>query len=192
MEKKCNKCGKCKEIGEFHKKSDSKDGLHTYCKSCFSAYKKKYRKENKEKINAYNKEWCKANPEKRAAYQKEYRKENREKEKAYQKKYYKKNKEKRAAYQKEWRKAYPEKCAAHEQNRRARKAGNGGSFTAKEWKVLCRKYDNKCLCCGKKKKLTADHVVPLSKGGTSNIENIQPLCGTCNSRKGNRSSADYR
>ncbi len=34
--------------------------------------------------------------------------------------------------------------------------------------------------------LTIDHIVPQSKGGTSHIENLQLLCGHCNSLKGNR------
>ena len=53
-----------------------------------------------------------------------------------------------------------------------------------EWFDLCEKYDNKCLCCGRKAKLTIDHIVPIRKGGNSLIENLQPLCKRCNSKKG--------
>ena len=45
-----------------------------------------------------------------------------------------------------------------------------------------------CLC-GEHfpfKNFTIDHVVPVSRGGTDYIGNLQLLCGHCNSRKGNR------
>ena len=37
--------------------------------------------------------------------------------------------------------------------------------------------------------LTVDHVVPQSQGGTHHRENLQLLCGACNSLKGDRSQA---
>ena len=34
--------------------------------------------------------------------------------------------------------------------------------------------------------LTIDHVIPRSRGGTDHLENLQLLCGACNSIKGDR------
>lgn len=68
--------------------------------------------------------------------------------------------------------------------RRAKINGGGGSYTDREWKILVEFYGRKCLCCeSANKPLTADHVVPVSRGGSSKISNIQPLCLPCNDRK---------
>jgi 5-methylcytosine-specific restriction endonuclease McrA len=42
-----------------------------------------------------------------------------------------------------------------------------------------------CQYCGARSNLTVDHVVPRSKGGSSNWENIVASCAPCNRRKGN-------
>lgn len=69
---------------------------------------------------------------------------------------------------------------------RARRLDIEGSHTAKEWMALKDKYGHKCAHCGEVGRLTKDHIIPVSKGGTDNIDNIQPLCRKCNSRKSNK------
>ncbi len=41
-----------------------------------------------------------------------------------------------------------------------------------------------CQYCGSGSRLTVDHVIPRSKGGTSSWENIVASCAPCNRRKG--------
>jgi len=44
----------------------------------------------------------------------------------------------------------------------------------------------KCRHCGAQKDLSADHVIPESKGGKTELENLQTLCKSCNCKKGGR------
>lgn len=76
--------------------------------------------------------------------------------------------------------------------RRARLAQAEGSHTRQEWLALCERYGRRCLGCGASDRpLTRDHVVPLSLGGSDYIENIQPLCRPCNTRKKDK-HVDFR
>ena len=73
--------------------------------------------------------------------------------------------------------------------RRARILGAEGTFTAQEWEEVKKKYNYCCAYCLQSEdvvKLTKDHIIPLTKGGSNYITNIQPLCRSCNSSKYNK------
>lgn len=61
------------------------------------------------------------------------------------------------------------------------------NFSAKEWSDLKARYGHLCVCCQTPEtsvhRLTVDHIVPRSLGGSNAIENVQPLCARCNGRK---------
>ena len=80
---------------------------------------------------------------------------------------------------------HPELVYEKNQKRRSRLYMTGTRHSYKEWQDLKERYQNKCLCCGASKyKLTQDHIVPLALGGSNDIGNIQPLCLSCNDKKG--------
>ena len=85
-----------------------------------------------------------------------------------------------------WKGGMKAKWQRGNRKRRNEKYLAEGSHTLGEWELLKKQYGYKCSSCGKlepKIKLTEDHIIPLSKGGSDFIENIQPLCKSCNSKK---------
>jgi 5-methylcytosine-specific restriction endonuclease McrA len=55
---------------------------------------------------------------------------------------------------------------------------------ALRWEIWERD-DFRCQWCGSRRFLQVDHINPESNGGLLVLENLQTLCKSCNSKKGN-------
>lgn len=120
--------------------------------------------EQKEGARRRNREYYKRAKEKKLQYQREYRAKNRDKVNANRNRWLKES----------------GKGIEIKHRRRALERGAEGSFTAAEFRAL----GNTCALCGRDDvPMTVDHIVPLSKGGSNYISNIQPLCKSCNCAK---------
>ena len=87
-----------------------------------------------------------------------------------------------------------EKRRFRNQRYKTKKRNALGNHTFEDWLALKEFYGNICLCCKRTEpeiKLTEDHIIPLDRGGSDYIENIQPLCVNCNTRKRTK-TIDYR
>jgi 5-methylcytosine-specific restriction endonuclease McrA len=206
-EKRCSKCGETKPTDAFHKHKGHGDGLASECKLCSSIAGKAWYAANLDKARAgnkasrgahlearteYYKRWCAANPDKVKANCAAWRLDNLDRKKEMDRAYGAAHREQIKEKKKRWYLANYDMVVASLHVRRALKVATGGKVTAKEWAALVESYGGRCLRCGATdKKLTLDHVVPLSKGGRNTIDNAQPLCKSCNcSKKAN--IIDYR
>ena len=84
--------------------------------------------------------------------------------------------------------------AANQAKHKFYESNAAGSHGEAEWQRVLDRYGRRCLRCDVSEAdipLTKDHVVPLSEGGTDYASNLQPLCRSCNSWKGNR-EIDFR
>lgn len=172
-------------------------------------YKAKWRSENKEKNREYNRQWRKRNPHYDKNNRRMYRyihsldpvklEQFRMERRIYARNYYARyrdikglsNKSGRTSNRwKGWKTRYPDRYRSSKIKsnylRRAKLKISEFSYTYPEWQALVNQYDHTCLCCGRREpdiKLTVDHVIPISLGGSNSIDNIQPLCQSCNSKK---------
>ena len=122
-----------------------------------SAQAKRYRQKNKRYFYEYNKQWRKNNPVLVAEWRRRYKA------------------------------SHPEIIRQNRKNTKARRKGAVGKHSNKQWEHLKAIYNWTCPMCWKKEPeihLTEDHKIPLSKDGTNYLDNIQPLCHSCNSKKG--------
>lgn len=186
--KKCKWCGEIKHSYEFAK-------FRNVCKSCKSEYHKSWKKNNPDKVRdnaaVYRERHRDSIRQKGRDYARRMYVENPEARRAATKKYRNENIEKVRASLKKWQVAHgADSCTA----RRSKTRANGGHIAGREWRELKKKYNYTCLRCGKREpeiKLTLDHIIPISSGGKNVIENVQPLCKSCNSAK-HTADTDYR
>lgn len=172
----CSKCKTWKPISEITVSSDRLEGIGSHCYSCHRVISVDYNRRNKMRCLQNGNEWRRRNRDRHLGVRRQWRAANADRE--------------RRRYR-EWASRNADNHRERARRRRIQKTGNGGSHTLLEWVALCERYEYRCLACGRQKKLTRDHIIPISRAGRDDIENIQPLCRPCNSRKGQQ-TIDYR
>lgn len=87
-----------------------------------------------------------------------------------------------------WRFIKPTKAQRKAAHRKARRRKIG----PKKRKRVFARDGWKCLRCGQDEEtlLTIDHVVPVSRGGSDDDDNLQTLCKRCNEMKGNKTGSN--
>jgi len=157
--------------------------------------KRVYYAANSEKVREYNRVYYVANSEKVNEKSRVYYAANSEKLNEKGRVYYAANPEKLREKNRVWQVANPEKVRVHSQRRRARKANLPNTLTTAEWQYAIDYFHGYCAVCDRPLKdlfvthtASADHWIPLTKGGGTTADNIVPLChgeDGCNNSKHN-------
>lgn len=150
-EKRCARCGEVKSAEHYSSQGNGR--LRLLCKPCDvartrdwrarnreerRAYEARYRETCRERARLYAAAWRQRNPK----YSSEYHAKNREKHRASSADWYARNRERELVRSRDWKRAHPTELAHHSATRRARKTGNGGSHTVKEWRDKCAEYES--------------------------------------------------
>lgn len=190
MNKTCFRCGLEKPISDFGINRRYEDGLNIYCTLCKREKQREFfakpgrREEYNDKQNTlYHAHQEEANLKQNQRLHKDWAVVTAKRLEYIRQRY-------------ATDETFKEKMKQKVKNRRAVKRGasDDGNISPQQWLDLKTFYHHKCLCCGKREPgitLTQDHVLPLSKGGSNNLNNIQPLCKSCNSTK-HTQNIDYR
>ena len=185
----CSFCAEIKDVSLFRRGENTPTRFILQCNSCYQDKRDEYWNENYE---------LKIKPVRQKYYN-----DNLEKMTEYSAKRYQENKDLRRAQNKEWQlnnpEAYKELCKRSASKRRAIMANVPNTMPYNWWSELLEYYGEVCANpeCDKEitasNHLTHDHIIPLSWEGSSNsLLNSQVLCKSCNSKKKNWHSTDYR
>lgn len=207
--KTCTKCKADKPRTEFNARSSAKDGLRPECRECHRASYKRYvsenhdrvrelkaayRKENRSKLRIAGRTYYLANKDKWLVYSRLQYERHPEEMRAKVRRQYRANIEQRRAYGRkqasEYARLYPEVSRNNAHRRRTRKRANGVFEIPKSF--LKRLYKSSCFYCGSRTKITADHVIPISRGGAHSMGNLVPACQICNFSKHNKTIMEWR
>jgi len=177
--KRCTKCDIEKLLAEFHLQPANKDGHDSRCKACHAAYNRQYYQEHREEYQEHMQQYNREHREERAVHDRQYHEKHREERQEYMRQYYQE---------------HPEVYRAAFRQYRARKLNAEGEYTAEEFIALCEYMDWRCTYCGCEltaETVTADHMIPLSRGGSDYIDNITPACKLCNVSKRNKTVEEF-
>ena len=76
-------------------------------------------------------------------------------------------------------------------SQRLSEAREKGTHVKEQWDAMVAHCGGKCVRCAASGPVVKDHIVPIYQGGSDGIENLQPLCNSCNSSKG-PDTTDFR
>lgn len=167
---KCRKCGEQKEAASFRvvKRSNGARYRSSYCRECHTEMTADWRRRNDDKYRSGLRRQQRrviTDPVAKEASRRAHRK---------------------------WAASNREKVRTAVKRRRGRRLGADGWHSSEEWARRVAEFNCHCAyCLSPMDRPTQDHMRPLSRGGTNDIDNLIPACVSCNSRKNARTLLEF-
>jgi hypothetical protein len=73
-----------------------------------------------------------------------------------------------------------------------KKVPNRRPISKKKLIAVMQKSESKCVACGSTEDLHVDHIIPHSRGGSNDLQNLQMLCAPCNLSKGTKTMDEWK
>lgn len=183
--KLCYRCGENKPISGFSRRKSG--SVVTPCKKCKSQLSVEWAKKNPEKRRAVWQKWQAANLDRHNEQARAWSARHPDRKKEVSNAWVDRNPELRKQVACDYVKRNLDKANALWHKRRARIRGNGGSHTPEDIERLIPLQGGKCanMACRVplKHQYEIDHIMPIAKGGSDNVDNLQLLCPLCNRKK---------
>lgn len=158
-----------KPLDAFSRDATKGDGFRSSCRSCAAEGNAGYRVSHVEAIRERLAAWYVKNRARAHNTQQAYRLANPEAVSQTERK---------------WRQAHrPSVEASCERHRILKRTASGAGVTTAQWRDVLVESLGLCAYCNESKKLSMDHVEPLSTGGAHDVSNVVAACKSCNSSK---------
>lgn len=161
-----------------HRAADKRYRTSEKAKALRRARVQRWRAKNRDRQRAHDKKYrtSLAGRAKRIAYAKQYNA-------AYLQEHAEENRARVAA----WEKDNPERASISKSRRTAKRRALIrqvlSDLTQEQWEMVLAASKQCCVYCGKKGRLSMDHLTAYAKGGANTLHNVLPACSSCNSRK---------
>jgi 5-methylcytosine-specific restriction endonuclease McrA len=185
--KTCTGCAATKPLTEFHRCGRSPDGYKPRCKDCRCQASRALYAQNAESGRAASQRWRKANPDLVRTYRRRWVEQNPDTQRAAEQRWAQANPERRAATINAWRAIHPERTRNYGYRHRIAESTETPETTARIAELLTQP----CSYCEATENITIDHIVPLSRGGRHEPENLAAACRSCNCSKGAKPLASW-
>ena len=172
--KVCFDCGLEKSSADFNPGHNKRDGLRPYCKMCWAIRNKEQQQTHIEKYQARAAQWYE---------------DHKDLCNAKSRRWYEKNKARHLENARKWAELHRDAKRAIERRHAHNRRSNGGvGLTIAQVHELQHSSCHYCgvvenIVNGVKRSMEIDHIVPVSKGGRTELSNVTSACRRCNAKK---------